>query len=230
MPADRFQMPPPRGSLCPGVPDGHGGKDRLEGHMLRGCVIWAFVAVMIAVLATLAILDLSNDPEPRASSVPLPHRPADNPCPSEPDDKPRRSKYTNQADPYEGPAPHPVKVVNKTGFSRPNAPRRALPDGWEATNNTLDTQLIVCEYLVSTGAVVDACEYIGNSFVPLVSATWTYRVLAARTTQQVTQFTLKGTDTCPFDITYLEGDYPSETPQSVRTEDLKKALLPLVAP
>lgn len=60
----------------------------------------------------------------------------------------------------------------------------------------------------SPGAVVDSCEYLGTKFVPLVSATWTYRVLTARTAKQVTQFTLKGTDTCPFDITYLEGDYP----------------------
>ncbi|MFE9686882.1 hypothetical protein [Streptomyces sp. NPDC006285] len=196
--------------------------------MLRG--IWAFVLVMVALLGTLAILDLSNDPEPRASSVPLPDRPAEDPCPSELGDEPRRSKFTGQAAHYEGPAPHPVKLVNESGFSEANAPHRELPHGWEATYNTLDTQLVVCEYLVSTGAVVDSCEYVGKRFVPLVSATWTYRVLAARTAEQVTQFTLKGADTCPFDITYPEGDYPSETPQPVRTEDLEKALRPFVAP
>ncbi|MEU3855629.1 hypothetical protein [Streptomyces sp. NPDC029554] len=196
--------------------------------MLRG--IWAFVAVMVAFLVTLAILDLGNTPEPRASSVPLPDRPAENPCPSELGDKPRRSTFTGQAARYEGPAPHPVKVVNMTGFSEANAPHRAFPDGWEATYNALETQLVVCEYLVSTGAEVDSCEYIGNKVVPLVSATWTYRVLTARTAEQVTQFTLKGTDTCPFDIEYPEGDYPLDTPRSVRTKDLVKALKPFVAP
>ncbi|WP_399895099.1 hypothetical protein ACGH7X_38645 [Streptomyces sp. BBFR51] len=196
--------------------------------MLRG--IWVFVAVMIALLATLAILDLSNDPEPRRSSVTFPDRPAENPCPSELGDKPRRSKYTNHAAPYGGPAPHPVKVVNANGFSAANAPHRTLPDGWEATYNSFETQLVVCEYLMSTGAKGDSCKYLGDHFVSLVSATWTYRVLTARTAERVTQFTLKGNDTCPDEIEYREGNIPSETPQSVRTEDLEKALQPFVAP
>lgn len=197
--------------------------------MERG--MWVLVVSAIVLLTALAIWDLSTDPEPPASPPPSPRPPAENPCPRKLDEQPHPSKFTNHAAPYEGPAPHPVDVVHVTGVSDRNEPSRNLPDGWEPTSDRLtQTQLVVCEYLVSTGAVVDSCEYIGNKFVPLVSATWTYRVLEARTAKEVTRFTLQGTDTCPGSIEYFKGHYPSNTPQFVRDEDLVNALRPFVAP
>jgi hypothetical protein len=200
----------------------------MEGHVERGT--WLLVVGAIVLMTALAIWDLNNDPEPPASSS-APPPPAESPCPADVDEEPHSSKFTNRAPPYEGPAPHPVEVVNVTGISQANEPPRILPDGWEPTVDSLrETQLVVCEYLASTGAIVDSCEYAGNQFVPLVSAVWTYRVLEARTAKQVTEFMLNGTDTCPASIEYLEGHYPSNTPQFVRDEELANALRPFVAP
>lgn len=188
---------------------------------------WWLIVGVIVLVTGLAILELSNDPEPPVSpSSPAP--PKADPCPRERGDEPHPSKFTNHAPPYAGPAPHPVEVVNVNGVSEMNEPSRTLPDGWEQTES--QTQLVVCEYLVATGAVVDSCEYLGNKFVPLVAATWTYRVFEARTSRQVGEFTLNGTDTCPANIEYLEGGYPSNTPRFVRDEDLVNALRPFVAP
>lgn len=198
---------------------------------------WVLLVLFVLLIAGAAtapmVVDRLSDSEPRPpAAAPPPHA-----CPDTPDGEPRHpTEHTDSAAPYTGPGPHPVELVTPVpevdGVSQyHDRDANVVPLEWQADDDA-ELQLVVCEYALSAdSAAVESCEYLGNLWVQLAPATYRYRVFEARTSRQVTEFTLRSGDGCPGSIEYPEGDTaPARILESVKPADLENALRPVVAP
>ena len=198
---------------------------------------WVLLVLFVLVIAAAATAPMVVDkltataPPPPPEPPPPPHA-----CPDTHDGEPKHpTEHTNSAAPYTGPGPHPVELVTPVSgvdgvYRYEGRHDFRLPLEWLA-NDDAELQLVVCEYALSADPVVESCEYLGNLWVQLAPATYRYRVFEARTSRQVTEFTLRSGDWCPANIEYREGDTaPARILESVKPEDLENALRPVVAP
>jgi hypothetical protein len=117
-----------------------------------------------------------------------------------------------RADSYAGPGPHPAELhvlePDEDGRYLRLEDDTALPPEWRPEEGERP-RLVVCRYLAEVGPTVTECDYapLGGgraSPVPLVDATYAFRVYAAHTGALVASFGLPGT----------EGECPSQIPES----------------
>jgi hypothetical protein len=197
----------------------------------RKWVLPVLFVVLIAGAATAPVVvdRLSDSEPPPPAAAPPPHA-----CPDTPDGEPRHpTEHTKSTAPYTGPGPHPVEVVTPVAevdgvYRYEGRHDYRLPLEWLA-NDDAELQLVVCEYAMSADPVVESCEYLGNVWVQLAPATYRYRVFEARTSRQVTEFTLHSGDGCPGNLEFRDAA-PARILESVKPVDLENALRPVVAP
>ncbi|MFC5800059.1 hypothetical protein [Streptomyces formicae] len=137
--------------------------------------------------------------------------------------------YTPDGPRYDGPGPHPVKLLRMESDLLGMGPE--LPYQWTGPR---PAQLVVCEYEDETfdSRQVGTCEYLGGTVLGATarvqSARFVYRVFEARTGTLVRQFTLRGNttpeETCP-ETTYAK---TALYDQQVESKDLVAKIRPLV--
>jgi hypothetical protein len=142
----------------------------------------AIVVIGVVLAAGLYWLVSANSSSPEPSAAPSI---AASVCPA---DGTAATPLDANAAPYSGPAPHPARLL-RVADGRPSA-ESGLPAEW-TTPNDAAVQLAVCEH-VTVGREADECAYSDGSRVPVLDATYRYRVYAARTGKAVTEFTLPG--------------------------------------
>ncbi len=192
-----------------------------------------FVLFIAAAATAPIVVDKLTKP---VAEPPPPVPPPANPCPDTVDGEPKHpTEHTDRAAPYTGDGPHLMELVAQVSgvddvYQYYEADQRGLPLEWRAYEEDA-LQLFVCEYAVSAEPVVESCEYLGNRWVQLAPATYRYRVIEARTSRQVKEFTLHSGEGCPASIEYpADEPPPAKILESVKFTDLEKALRPIVAP
>lgn len=199
--------------------------------------------VIVATLAAITVNLVNLDARPQAAGPPPEKLPF--PCPPTMGGQPvAPTRYTDKAPAFGGPAPHRLKlfsagdVKQAQGYNEAAGHRDitkaggdgSLPVGWEESGEA-DPQLVVCEYVTSIGDPVQTCEYAGAGQSTLLSAVYGYRVIEARTSRAVTEFTLASGALCPSEIRVRDGSaVPPRMLEGIVAEELENALRPTVEP
>ena len=211
----------------------------------RGQSLKKWLAILapsvVVIILTAIILSAYWPKSPSAADLP------NNPCPIDLQAQRVRqpSEYTATAPPYGGAPPHLLVVVNvkyeSSGADHTDEGTATfaagLPLAWQVPDGQdvySFAQLVVCSYRdpadPKADSVVRFCDFVGppgDVRIPLMRATYTYRVYEAKTGRKIAQFHIDGTDSCPSGIEYQDTP-PSTWTESANSDDLTRALRPLV--